>query len=84
MDGRVSRSTELVFISFYLPMLPMTVLLFILLNRNNYLPSHCLFQVGRFFGEVDGSVMASLIKMGMFKKYWTNLPLILKQYQFPP
>uniref|UniRef100_A0A3B5LPC6 Voltage-dependent calcium channel alpha-2/delta subunit conserved region domain-containing protein n=1 Tax=Xiphophorus couchianus TaxID=32473 RepID=A0A3B5LPC6_9TELE len=25
-------------------------------------------QVGRFFGEVDGSVMASLIKMGMFKK----------------
>ena len=26
-------------------------------------------QVGRFFGEVDGSVMASLIKMGMYKKY---------------
>nr|XP_040018762.1 voltage-dependent calcium channel subunit alpha-2/delta-4 isoform X3 [Gasterosteus aculeatus aculeatus] len=25
-------------------------------------------EVGRFFGEVDGSVMASLIKMGMFKK----------------
>uniref|UniRef100_A0A096LRI8 Calcium voltage-gated channel auxiliary subunit alpha2delta 4 n=1 Tax=Poecilia formosa TaxID=48698 RepID=A0A096LRI8_POEFO len=25
-------------------------------------------DVGRFFGEVDGSVMASLIKMGMFKK----------------
>lgn len=25
-------------------------------------------QVGRFFGEVDGSVMASLIKMGMFRK----------------
>ncbi|KAK1887886.1 Voltage-dependent calcium channel subunit alpha-2/delta-3 [Dissostichus eleginoides] len=25
-------------------------------------------QVGRFFGEVDGSTMASLIKMGMFKK----------------
>ncbi|KAJ4935585.1 hypothetical protein JOQ06_017116, partial [Pogonophryne albipinna] len=24
--------------------------------------------VGRFFGEVDGSTMASLIKMGMFKK----------------
>ncbi|KAG7250441.1 hypothetical protein CRUP_036884, partial [Coryphaenoides rupestris] len=24
--------------------------------------------VGRFFGEVDGSVMASLIKMGMYKK----------------
>lgn len=27
----------------------------------------CL-QVGRFFGEVDGSVMASLIKMGMYRK----------------
>lgn len=26
------------------------------------------FQVGRFFGEVDGSVMASLIKMGMYRK----------------
>ncbi|XP_070686467.1 voltage-dependent calcium channel subunit alpha-2/delta-4 [Pempheris klunzingeri] len=25
-------------------------------------------EVGRFFGEVDGSVMASLIKSGMFKK----------------
>ncbi|TMS05032.1 Voltage-dependent calcium channel subunit alpha-2/delta-4 [Larimichthys crocea] len=25
-------------------------------------------EVGRFFGEVDGSVMASLIKMGMYKK----------------
>ncbi|KAI3371559.1 hypothetical protein L3Q82_023577, partial [Scortum barcoo] len=25
-------------------------------------------EIGRFFGEVDGSVMASLIKMGMFKK----------------
>ncbi|KAM3870199.1 voltage-dependent calcium channel subunit alpha-2/delta-4-like [Diretmus argenteus] len=25
-------------------------------------------EVGRFFGEVDGSVMASLIKMGLFKK----------------
>ncbi|XP_061578176.1 voltage-dependent calcium channel subunit alpha-2/delta-4-like isoform X4 [Cololabis saira] len=25
-------------------------------------------EVGRFFGEVDGSIMASLIKMGMFKK----------------
>ncbi|XP_037539177.1 voltage-dependent calcium channel subunit alpha-2/delta-4 [Nematolebias whitei] len=25
-------------------------------------------EVSRFFGEVDGSVMASLIKMGMFKK----------------
>ncbi|KAK5927371.1 hypothetical protein CgunFtcFv8_012535 [Champsocephalus gunnari] len=25
-------------------------------------------DVGRFFGEVDGSTMASLIKMGMFKK----------------
>ncbi|CAB1458275.1 unnamed protein product [Pleuronectes platessa] len=25
-------------------------------------------EVGRFFGEVDGSVMASLIKMGMFQK----------------
>ncbi|KAM9376258.1 voltage-dependent calcium channel subunit alpha-2/delta-4-like [Pholidichthys leucotaenia] len=25
-------------------------------------------EVGRFFGEVDGSVMASLIKMGTFKK----------------
>uniref|UniRef100_A0A3Q3JQ73 VWFA domain-containing protein n=1 Tax=Monopterus albus TaxID=43700 RepID=A0A3Q3JQ73_MONAL len=24
-------------------------------------------EVGRFFGEVDGSVMASLVKMGMFK-----------------
>ena len=27
------------------------------------------WQVGRFFGEVDGSVMASLIKSGMYKKY---------------
>lgn len=27
------------------------------------------FQVGRFFGEVDGSVMASLIKMGMYRKW---------------
>ncbi|XP_030281073.1 voltage-dependent calcium channel subunit alpha-2/delta-4-like isoform X4 [Sparus aurata] len=25
-------------------------------------------EVGRFFGEVDGSVMASLIKMGMYRK----------------
>ncbi|TKS73874.1 Voltage-dependent calcium channel subunit alpha-2/delta-4 [Collichthys lucidus] len=25
-------------------------------------------EVGRFFGEVDGSVMASLMKMGMYKK----------------
>ncbi|XP_072290776.1 voltage-dependent calcium channel subunit alpha-2/delta-4-like [Eucyclogobius newberryi] len=25
-------------------------------------------EVGRFFGEVDGSVMASLLKMGMYKK----------------
>ncbi|KAF0040486.1 hypothetical protein F2P81_006384 [Scophthalmus maximus] len=25
-------------------------------------------EVGRFFGELDGSVMASLIKMGMYKK----------------
>ena len=25
-------------------------------------------QVGRFFGEVDGSVMAALIKSGMYKK----------------
>ncbi|XP_041651919.1 voltage-dependent calcium channel subunit alpha-2/delta-4-like [Cheilinus undulatus] len=25
-------------------------------------------EVGRFFGEVDGSVMASLVKMGMYKK----------------
>nr|XP_057930553.1 voltage-dependent calcium channel subunit alpha-2/delta-4-like isoform X1 [Doryrhamphus excisus]XP_057930555.1 voltage-dependent calcium channel subunit alpha-2/delta-4-like isoform X1 [Doryrhamphus excisus]XP_057930556.1 voltage-dependent calcium channel subunit alpha-2/delta-4-like isoform X1 [Doryrhamphus excisus]XP_057930557.1 voltage-dependent calcium channel subunit alpha-2/delta-4-like isoform X1 [Doryrhamphus excisus]XP_057930558.1 voltage-dependent calcium channel subunit alpha-2/de len=25
-------------------------------------------EVGRFFGEVDGSVMATLIKMGMFRK----------------
>uniref|UniRef100_A0A8C7WX35 Voltage-dependent calcium channel alpha-2/delta subunit conserved region domain-containing protein n=1 Tax=Oryzias sinensis TaxID=183150 RepID=A0A8C7WX35_9TELE len=28
----------------------------------------CLFQIGRFFGAIDGSIMASLIKMGMFKK----------------
>ncbi|KAM4734805.1 voltage-dependent calcium channel subunit alpha-2/delta-4-like isoform 2-T2 [Anableps anableps] len=28
----------------------------------------CHTWVGRFFGEVDGSIMASLIKMGMFKK----------------
>uniref|UniRef100_A0A3Q4IDN6 Voltage-dependent calcium channel alpha-2/delta subunit conserved region domain-containing protein n=1 Tax=Neolamprologus brichardi TaxID=32507 RepID=A0A3Q4IDN6_NEOBR len=27
-----------------------------------------LSQIGRFFGEVDGSIMASLLKMGMFKK----------------
>ncbi|XP_014857984.1 PREDICTED: voltage-dependent calcium channel subunit alpha-2/delta-4-like isoform X2 [Poecilia mexicana] len=33
-----------------------------------YNKTQCSFQVGRFFGEVDGSVMASLIKMGMFKK----------------
>ena len=26
-------------------------------------------QVGRFFGEVDGSVMAAVIKMGIYKKY---------------
>ncbi|KAM9753047.1 voltage-dependent calcium channel subunit alpha-2/delta-4-like isoform 1-T1 [Menidia menidia] len=25
-------------------------------------------EIGRFFGEVDGSIMASLIKMGMYKK----------------
>ncbi|XP_039902879.1 voltage-dependent calcium channel subunit alpha-2/delta-4-like isoform X1 [Simochromis diagramma] len=25
-------------------------------------------EIGRFFGEVDGSIMASLLKMGMFKK----------------
>ncbi|XP_030586587.1 voltage-dependent calcium channel subunit alpha-2/delta-4-like isoform X4 [Archocentrus centrarchus] len=25
-------------------------------------------EIGRFFGEIDGSIMASLIKMGMFKK----------------
>eukprot|EP00064_Thunnus_orientalis_P023648 superscaffoldBa00009157_g23900 len=36
--------------------------------NNKYPPSSCLFQIGRFFGAVDGSVMASLIKMGMFKK----------------
>lgn len=37
-----------------------------------------LLQVGRFFGEVDGSVMASLIKMGMFKKYdGQEVPLLL-------
>ena len=28
-----------------------------------------LIQTGRFFGEVDGSVMAQLIRMGMFKRY---------------
>uniref|UniRef100_A0A3B3TLH2 Voltage-dependent calcium channel alpha-2/delta subunit conserved region domain-containing protein n=1 Tax=Poecilia latipinna TaxID=48699 RepID=A0A3B3TLH2_9TELE len=33
-----------------------------------YNKTQCSLQVGRFFGEVDGSVMASLIKMGMFKK----------------
>lgn len=31
-------------------------------------PRLLCFQVGRFFGEVDGSVMASLIKMGMYRK----------------
>lgn len=42
-----------------------------LLNSNNksLLASCCLSQIGRFFGEVDGSIMASLLKMGMFKKY---------------
>ncbi|XP_054599081.1 voltage-dependent calcium channel subunit alpha-2/delta-4 isoform X2 [Nothobranchius furzeri] len=34
---------------------------FILLSKENN-------EVGRFFGEVDGSVMAALLKMGMFKK----------------
>lgn len=38
-------------------------------------------QVGRFFGEVDGSVMASLIKMGMYKKYDE---LRRKSANFPP
>lgn len=28
-----------------------------------------LTQIGRFFGEIDGSIMASLIKMGMFQQY---------------
>uniref|UniRef100_A0AAX7W7D1 VWFA domain-containing protein n=1 Tax=Astatotilapia calliptera TaxID=8154 RepID=A0AAX7W7D1_ASTCA len=32
------------------------------------LASCCFSQIGRFFGEVDGSIMASLLKMGMFKK----------------
>lgn len=42
-----------------------------LLNSNNkgLLASCCFSQIGRFFGEVDGSIMASLLKMGMFKKY---------------
>uniref|UniRef100_A0A669C1G4 Calcium voltage-gated channel auxiliary subunit alpha2delta 4 n=1 Tax=Oreochromis niloticus TaxID=8128 RepID=A0A669C1G4_ORENI len=44
--------------------------IFMLLNSNNksLLASCCLSQIGRFFGEVDGSIMASLLKMGMFKK----------------
>ncbi|GLD61711.1 voltage-dependent calcium channel subunit alpha-2/delta-4-like protein, partial [Lates japonicus] len=37
-----------------------TTTCFILLSKDRN-------EVGRFFGEVDGSVMASLIKMGMFK-----------------
>ncbi|KAG8012377.1 Voltage-dependent calcium channel subunit alpha-2/delta-4 [Nibea albiflora] len=32
-------------------------------------------EVGRFFGEVDGSVMASLIKMGMYKKFLLDFNL---------
>lgn len=56
-------------------------LIFMLLNSNNksLLASCRLSQIGRFFGEVDGSIMASLLKMGMFKKYdWlkTYFPLM--------
>uniref|UniRef100_A0A3Q2P7H3 VWFA domain-containing protein n=1 Tax=Fundulus heteroclitus TaxID=8078 RepID=A0A3Q2P7H3_FUNHE len=40
----------------------------ICLHCGGVITHHCSLQVGRFFGEVDGSIMASLIKMGMFKK----------------
>uniref|UniRef100_A0A672SGA7 Voltage-dependent calcium channel alpha-2/delta subunit conserved region domain-containing protein n=1 Tax=Sinocyclocheilus grahami TaxID=75366 RepID=A0A672SGA7_SINGR len=28
----------------------------------------CFTQVGKFFGEIDGSVMAQLLKSGLFKR----------------
>ncbi|XP_063764061.1 voltage-dependent calcium channel subunit alpha-2/delta-4-like isoform X3 [Eleginops maclovinus] len=41
---------------------------FLVDNNGFVLLSKDRSEVGRFFGEVDGSTMASLIKMGMFKK----------------
>ncbi|KAM4601688.1 voltage-dependent calcium channel subunit alpha-2/delta-4-like [Polymixia lowei] len=41
---------------------------FLVDNNGFILLSKDRADVGRFFGEVDGSVMASLIKMGMYKK----------------
>nr|XP_033490493.1 voltage-dependent calcium channel subunit alpha-2/delta-4-like [Epinephelus lanceolatus] len=38
-------------------------------------PLSCESIVGRFFGEVDGSVMASLIKMGMYRKFLLDFNL---------
>ncbi|KAM7378236.1 hypothetical protein PAMA_013228 [Pampus argenteus] len=32
-------------------------------------PLRCDSIAGRFFGEIDGSVMATLIRMGMFKRF---------------
>uniref|UniRef100_A0A8C4HFS2 VWFA domain-containing protein n=1 Tax=Dicentrarchus labrax TaxID=13489 RepID=A0A8C4HFS2_DICLA len=55
--------------SHFLLLLPVQDLNCFLVDNNGFiLLSKERNEVGRFFGEVDGSVMASLIKMGMYKK----------------